>query len=192
MIASVRGLLQHIDDGELILDLNGLGMRIAVTKAVIDNRPEIGKALFLHTKLIVKQDALDLYGFQSSEERELFETLLGVSGIGPKLALSILSHLSPDVLRSAVANNQPEVIATVPGLGKKTAEKVVFHLKDTFVAPIGAAYSPVESDTEVLSVLSTLGYSMIEAQSAIQSIPSDSPDDVEERVRQALKYFAKP
>lgn len=192
MIASIRGILQHIDDGELILDLNGLGMRIAVTKAVLDTRPEIGKALFLHTKLIVKEDALDLYGFHSSEERELFETLLGVSGIGPKLALSILSHLSPDVLRSAVANNQPEVIATVPGLGKKTAEKVVFNLKDTFVAPVSIAYLPIESDSEVLSVLTTLGYSMVEAQAAIQSIPTDSADDVEERVRQALKYFAKP
>jgi Holliday junction DNA helicase RuvA len=192
VIATIRGHLQHIGEGELILELNGLGVRIAVTKSVMDTYPEIGKAIFLHTKLIVKEDALDLYGFTSNEERELFETLLGVSGIGPKLALSILSHLSPEVLRSAVANNQPEVITRVPGLGKKTAEKVVFNLKDVFAAPVGVAYMPSVADTEVLSVLNSLGYSIVEAQAAIQAIPPDTPEDVEGRVRQALKYFARP
>jgi Holliday junction DNA helicase RuvA len=192
VIASIHGRLQHLGDGELVLEINGLGLRIAVSKSVIDTNPEVGQALFLHTKLIVKEDSLSLYGFSSTEERELFETLLGVSGIGPKLALAILSHLSPDVLRSAVVNNQPEVLANVPGLGKKTAEKVIFNLKDSFEAPIGPDYTPTESDIEVLSVLTTLGYSMVEAQAAIQSIPDDSEDQVEERVRLALKYFAKP
>lgn len=192
MIASIHGRLQHLGDGELVLEINGLGLRIAVSKSVIDTNPEVGQALFLHTKLIVKEDSLSLYGFSSTEERELFETLLGVSGIGPKLALAILSHLSPDVLRSAVVNNQPEVLANVPGLGKKTAEKVIFNLKDSFETPIGPDYTPTESDSEVLSVLTTLGYSMVEAQAAIQSIPDDSEDQVEERVRLALKYFAKP
>jgi Holliday junction DNA helicase RuvA len=192
VIASIHGRLQHLGDGELILEINGLGLRIAVTRTVIDTNPEVGQALFLHTKLIVKEDSLSLYGFTSTEERELFETLLGVSGIGPKLALATLSYLSPDILRSAVVNNQPEVLAKVPGLGKKTAEKVVFNLKDAFEAPISADYTPTESDTEVLSVLTTLGYSMVEAQAAIQSIPVDSDDEVEARVRLALKYFAKP
>jgi Holliday junction DNA helicase RuvA len=172
VIASIHGRLQHLGD--------------------IDTNPEVGQALFLHTKLIVKEDSLSLYGFTSTEERELFETLLGVSGIGPKLALATLSYLSPDILRSAVVNNQPEVLAKVPGLGKKTAEKVVFNLKDAFEAPISTDYTPTESDTEVLSVLTTLGYSMVEAQAAIQSIPVDSDDEVEARVRLALKYFAKP
>jgi Holliday junction DNA helicase RuvA len=192
VIASIHGRLQHLGDGELILEINGLGLRIAVTRTVIDTNPEVGQALFLHTKLIVKEDSLSLYGFTSTEERELFETLLGVSGIGPKLALATLSYLSPDILRSAVVNNQPEVLAKVPGLGKKTAEKVVFNLKDAFEAPISTDYTPTESDTEVLSVLTTLGYSMVEAQAAIQSIPVDSDDEVEARVRLALKYFAKP
>ena len=190
MIASIHGRLQHLGDGDLVLEVGGLGLRIAVTRSVLDTHPEVGKALYLHTKLIVKEDSLSLYGFLSRDERGLFETLLGVSGIGPKLALAILSHLSPDVLRSAVVNNQPEVLAKVPGLGKKTAEKVVFNLKDTFEAPISPAYTPSESDSEVLSVLTTLGYSMVEAQAAIQSIPEGADDDVEERVRLALKYFA--
>jgi Holliday junction DNA helicase RuvA len=192
VIASIQGRLQHLGDGELVLEINGLGLRIAVTRTVSDANPEVGQTLFLHTKLIVKEDSLSLYGFPSTEERELFETLLGVSGIGPKLALAILSHLSPDILRSAVVNNQPEVLAKVPGLGKKTAEKVIFNLKDAFEAPISPDYTPTEADTEVLSVLTTLGYSMVEAQAAIQSIPVDSEDEVEGRVRLALKYFAKP
>ncbi len=192
MIASITGRLQHLGEGEAVLEINGLGLRIAITKSVIDTLPAVGREVFLHTKLIVKEDSLSLYGFVSREERELFETLLAVSGIGPKLALALLSHLSPDVLRSAVVNNQPGVLAKVPGLGKKTAEKVVFHLKDTFEAPLIPDFSPTESDTEVLSVLTTLGYSMVEAQAAIQSIPSETGDDVEERVRLALKYFAKP
>jgi Holliday junction DNA helicase RuvA len=192
VIASIQGRLQHLGDGELVLEINGLGLRIAVTRTVSDANPEVGQALFLHTKLIVKEDSLSLYGFPSTEERELFETLLGVSGIGPKLALAILSHLSPDILRSAVVNSQPEVLAKVPGLGKKTAEKVIFNLKDAFEAPISPDYTPTEADTEVLSVLTTLGYSMVEAQAAIQSIPVDSADEVEGRVRLALKYFAKP
>ena len=190
MIASIQGRLLALSPGELVIEIGGVGLRIAVTKSVLDGQPEIGSTLFLHTQLIVREDSLTLYGFPSSEERELFGTLMGVSGIGPKLALTILSNLSPDVLRSAVANNQPGVLAKVPGLGKKTAEKVVFHLKDTFEVPVSPDFTPSESDSEVLSVLTTLGYSMVEAQAAIQSIPADTVDDVEERVRVALKYFA--
>jgi Holliday junction DNA helicase RuvA len=190
MIASIQGRVQKAADGEVVLEINGLGLRIAVTRTVLDSHPEVGSTIFLYTKLIVREDSLTLYGFLTTEERELFGTLLGISGIGPKLALTILSNLSPDVLRSAVVNNQPEVLATVPGLGKKTAEKVIFNLKDTFAAPLSPDYAPSESDSEVLSILTTLGYSMVEAQSAIQSIPTDSADDVEERVRLALKYFA--
>ncbi len=190
MIASIQGRLQRIGDSDLILEVNGLGLRIAVTRSVLEAHPEVGSTVFLHTKLIVREDDLSLYGFNNREERELFETLLAISGIGPKLALAILSNLSPDVLRSAVVNNQPGVLAKVPGLGKKTAEKVIFHLKDAFEAPIGPDYAPSETDNEVLSVLTTLGYSIVEAQAAIQSIPPDAEDDMEERVRLALKYFA--
>jgi Holliday junction DNA helicase RuvA len=184
--------VQWLGDGELVLEINGIGLRIAISKSVLDTQPKVGNTLFLHTKLIVREDDLSLYGFVSLDERELFETLLGVSGIGPKLALAILSRLSPDVLRSAVVNNQPGILAQVPGLGKKTAEKVIFNLKDAFEAPLIPDFTPSESDSEVLSVLTTLGYSMVEAQTAIQSIPPDVEDDVEERVRLALKYFAKP
>jgi Holliday junction DNA helicase RuvA len=104
----------------------------------------------------------------------------------------VLSNLSPDVLRSAVANNQPEILTRVPGIGKKTGEKIIFHLKDTLSAPAVDVRIPSDVDTEVLGVLTGLGYSLVESQTAVQSIPEDAKDDIEERVRLALQYFSSP
>jgi Holliday junction DNA helicase RuvA len=108
------------------------------------------------------------------------------------LALAVLSHLSPDVLRSAVVQDQPATFASVPGIGKKTAQKIIFHLKDRLEVPYSQVVAVSEVDTEVLGVLTALGISLVEAQSALQSIPSDSPQDVETRVKLALNYFASP
>ncbi|MDF1500833.1 MAG: Holliday junction branch migration protein RuvA [Anaerolineales bacterium] len=192
MITSIRGTVQHIEEGSLTLEVNGIGFRIAITNSVLDAGPEIGKPFFMHTFLVVREDELSLYGFSTSEQLSLFKVLLGISGIGPKLALAILSHLSPDVLRSAVVNQQAGVLAQVPGVGKKTGEKIIFHLKDVLSAPMVEEPLPGEFDTEVLDALTTLGYSLVEAQAAVQSIPEDTPEDVEERIRVALRYFAKP
>lgn len=192
MITSIRGVVQHVGEARLILEVNGIGFRIAITNSVLDARPEVGKPFFIHTYLSVREDDLSLYGFSTSEQLSLFKILLSISGIGPKLALAILSHLSPDVLRSAVSNQQPGVLAQVPGVGKKTGEKIIFHLKDVLSAPVIEAPLPNELDTEVLDALTSLGYSLVEAQTAVQSIPEDSPEDVEDRIRTALSYFAKP
>ncbi|MES0339113.1 MAG: Holliday junction branch migration protein RuvA [Anaerolineales bacterium] len=192
MIRSIRGIVLHIGEGELTLEVGGIGLRIAITGSVHVAGPEVGKPFFLHTYLSVREDELSLYGFQSAEERGLFEVLLGVSGIGPKLALSVLSNLSPDVLRSAVANNQPEILTRVPGIGKKTGEKIIFHLKDILSAPAVDVHIPSDVDTEVLGVLTGLGYTLVESQTAVQSIPEDAKDDLEERVRLALQYFSSP
>ncbi len=192
MIRSIRGIVLHIGEGELTLEVGGIGLRIAITGSVHAAGPEVGKPFFLHTYLSVREDELSLYGFQSVEERGLFEVLLGVSGIGPKLAISVLSNLSPDVLRSAVANNQPEILTRVPGIGKKTGEKIIFHLKDILSAPAVDIRVPSDVDTEVLGVLTGLGYSLVESQTAVQSIPEDAKDELEERVRLALQYFSSP
>jgi Holliday junction DNA helicase RuvA len=192
MIRSIRGIVLHIGEGELTLEVGGIGLRIAITGSVPAAGPEVGKPFVLHTYLSVREDELSLYGFQSAEERGLFEVLLGVSGIGPKLAISVLSNLSPDVLRSAVANNQPEILTRVPGIGKKTGEKIIFHLKDILSAPAVDIRVPSDVDTEVLGVLTGLGYSLVESQTAVQSIPEDAKDDLEERVRLALQYFSSP
>ncbi len=194
MISSLRGLIQHIDNDFLILEVGGVGLKVFVPSSVFEQVDGVGKVAFLHTHLIVREDALTLYGFSSEEQRTLFETLLGVNGVGPKLALAVLSYVSPDNLRRAVGQEQPEVLDRVPGVGKKTAEKIVFHLKDKFGpgVPLGAGVPISDVDTEILGALTALGYSVVEAQAALQSIPKDAPKDVEERVRLALQYFAKP
>jgi Holliday junction DNA helicase RuvA len=192
MITSIRGVVQHIEEGILVLEVEGIGFRIAVTSSVLDGSPEVGKPYFLHTYLVVREDELSLYGFSTSEQLSLFKLLLGISGIGPKLALAILSHLSPDVLRSAVANQQAGVLSQVPGVGKKTGEKIIFNLKDVLSAPMMEEALPSEMDSEVLEALTSLGYNLVEAQAAVQSIPEETPEDVEERIRVALRYFAKP
>jgi Holliday junction DNA helicase RuvA len=194
VISSLRGLIQHIDNDFLILEVGGVGLKVFVPSSVFEQVDGVGKVAFLYTHLIVREDALTLYGFSSEEQRALFETLLGVNGVGPKLALAVLSYVSPDNLRRAVGQEQPEVLDRVPGVGKKTAEKIVFHLKDKFGpgVPLGTGVPISDVDTEILGALTALGYSVVEAQAALQSIPKDAPKDVEERVRLALQYFAKP
>ncbi len=192
MISSVRGVVQSVGERQLVLDIGGVGLVLEVPQSVLEQAPAVGRTLFLHTYLAVREDALNLYGFNSQEQRELFTELIQVSGIGPRLALAVLSTLSIDTLRMAVGNNQPEALERVPGIGKKTAEKIVFQLKDRI------AFAPIEmreiseSDDEVLSVLTALGYSMLEAQSAVRALDSDGDESVEERVRKALQYFANP
>src|SRR5574341_1118912 len=194
MISSLRGLIQHIDNDFLLVEVGGVGIKVFVPSSVFEHVDGVGRMIFLHTHLIVREDALTLYGFATEDQRALFETLLGVQGVGPKLALAVLSYVSPDNLRRAVGQEQPEVLDRVPGVGKKTAEKIVFHLKDKFGPglPLGATVPITDLDTDVLSALTTLGYSVVESQAALQSIPRDAPKDVEERVRLALQYFAKP
>jgi Holliday junction DNA helicase RuvA len=177
VIVSLRGLVQRLGENALTLDLGGVGVEVSVPRAVIDRAPAVGEALFLHTRMIVREDSMQLYGFDTLEQRELFDLLLQVSGVGPRLALGILSHLSPDVLRGAVANNQPEALDKVPGIGRKSAEKIVFFLKDRLQAPAAAVPAFHGSDNEVLAALTTLGYTLIEAQRAVQSIPADAPED---------------
>lgn len=194
MISSIRGLVQHIADGSLVVEVGGVGLKVLVPNTVFDIVDGVGKMIFLHTILIVREDSLTLYGFSSEEQRALFETLLGVNGVGPKLALSVLSFISPETLRRAIGQEQPELLDRIPGVGKKTAEKIVFHLKDKMgkEMPLGVGVRLDDSDTEIIGALTALGYSLVEAQAALQSIPKDAPKDVEERVRLALQYFAKP
>jgi Holliday junction DNA helicase RuvA len=191
MIASLRGIVQHIEDGELIIEIGGIGLRVVVPSPATDLLTEIGKPVFLHTYLIVREDALKLYGFKTDEQRNFFKLLIDVSGVGPRLGMSILSHLSPDMIRSAVANNQADVLVVVPGVGRKTAERILFQLRDKLEPATAELYLRSETDTEVLGVLTALGYSLTEAQAAIGSIPPEVQDNVEERVRIALRYFAQ-
>lgn len=192
MIATIRGVVQHLGIGEAVVEVGGVGLRVSVPQAVLESGVTVGQVVFLHTYLVVREDALSLYGFESPEQREVFEALLQVSGVGPKLAMAVLSHMSPEGLRSAVAGGQAEALDRVPGVGKKTAERIVFHLKDRFAAPAAGRPMLLPADTDVLAALTGLGYSLVEAQAAVQSLPPDGPEDVEARVRLALRYFARP
>ena len=191
MISSIHGKVIRIDEGSLTVEVGGVGLLVYVPDPLTDELSP-GENVFLHTYLIVRQDALALYGFDSHESGEYFAMLLGVSGIGPRLAVTILSTLTPESIRRAIVTDQAEIFSRVPGVGKKTAQKIVFSLQDKVSKEEG--FEPIaamsEADSEVLSALIALGYSVVEAQAALQSIPRDAPQDVEERLRLALMYFS--
>jgi len=192
MIATLRGEIIQIEDNALVVKVGGVGLRVFVP-AQVRRRMKTGEAILLYTHLVVRQDALILYGFDSQSDRELFNMLLGVDGVGPKVALSVLSTLTVDAVQRAVFTDEAELLSRVPGVGKKTAQKIALHLKDR-LKPIDALSkiaSMSDSDSEVLAALTALGYSVIEAQTAIQALPKDAPEDVEERLRMALQYTGK-
>ena len=191
MIASLSGRVQEVNADNAVIEVGGVGLLVFVPAPVRDHLHP-GETVFLHTYLVVREDALTLYGFDTREGRDFFILLLGVNGVGPKLALSALSTLNPDAIRRAVFHEQDEVFARVPGVGKKTAQKILLHLQDRI--PMAAGLEPVaamsDADAEVMNALTTLGYSVVEAQAALQSIPRDAPQEVETRLRLALQYFA--
>ena len=190
MIATLRGEVSQIEDNALIIEVGGVGLRVFVP-APVRGRLKVGEVILLYTHLVVREDALTLYGFESQSDRELFNMLLGVDGIGPKVALSVLSTLTLDAVQRAVFTEEPDILSRVPGVGKKTSQKIILYLHDRLkpadaLARIAALS---DKDSEVLAALTSLGYSVIEAQTAIQSLPKDAPDDVEERLRMALQNF---
>ncbi len=193
MIAILNGRVLEALPDSLVIGLGAAGQLGLQVFAPTQTRQRLrpGDEILLHTYLVVRQDALTLYGCESRDERDLYVLLLSVDGIGPKSALAVLSALSPDAIRRAVFHEQPEVFTRVPGVGKKTAQKILLHLQDKIQAVAGvemaAAYS--DTDAEVIAALTALGYSVVEAQAALQSIPRDTPADIETRLRAALQYF---
>lgn len=191
MISRLRGIALSIKPPQAVIDVQGVGFKVTCSQAAIDTL-DLGRACDLHTHLIVREDDLSLFGFASEEEIELFLLLLSVQGIGARTAIAMLSKLSPDMLRSAIVNQQADTLARVPGIGKKTAEKIIFALKNKLggldAAPLGGV--PMTSvDTEVIAALTSLGYSIAEAQGALASLPKDEKLDLEEKIRRALGYF---
>jgi Holliday junction DNA helicase RuvA len=190
MIASLRGEITQIEDNALVLEVGGVGLKVFVPKTLL-SKYSSGEIVLLQTHLVVRENDLSLYGFETNSDRQLFLTLLGVDGVGPKMALSVLSTLSVDAVQRAVFSDEPDLLSRVPGVGKKTAQKMQLYLKDRLKPASGLDKfaSMSESDSEVLAALTALGYSVIEAQTALQSLPKDAPDEVEEKLRMALGYF---
>ena len=193
MIASLTGHVIEKDDNSIVIQIGGFGLQVRVPAGIRDE-VQVGQTVSLHTFLVVRETELTLYGFPTKEEREFFNLLLGVSGVGPRLALAALSTLTPDAIRRAVFNEQADVFSQVPGVGKTTAGKILLHLKNKIKDVEGLELVAVLDDVgaEVLAALTALGYSVVEAQAALQSIPKDAPKDVEERLRIALGYFSGP
>lgn len=191
MIASIKGRV--IDKGSdfAVVEVGGIGFLVFVPSPRIDEL-RVGESVFLYTFLVVREDSLSIYGFATAEEREFFDLLIGVSGVGPRLALATLSTLNPDAIRRAIFSEQPEIFTRVPGIGKKSAQKITLHLQDRIEAVDGLEPVAImdDADTQVLEALVALGYSVVEAQAALQSVPRDAPDDVESRIRIALQYFS--
>lgn len=194
MIRSVRGVVLHSGKGYLVVELGagtgGLGLRVSTAESTSAQYKE-GDSVLLHTHLQVREDDLSLYGFTSEDELNMFELLLGVNGVGPRVALATLNTLSPDALRQAIANDEPALLARAPGVGKRTAQKIVLDLKDKVGGPssgFGGLVQITNVDSEVIDALTSLGYSVVEAQRAIQKLPKEAVG-VEERLRLALSQF---
>jgi Holliday junction DNA helicase RuvA len=191
VIATINGKIIQVEEGTLVVDIGGVGLWVYVPTPLSDEHKP-GESIFLHTHLVIRQDSMSLYGFDTVEGREFFVLLMGVSGIGPRLAVTILSTLTPEAIRRGIFNEQAEVFNRVPGVGKKTAQNIIFNLQDKITVEEGfeAVAEMSEADSEVLSALIALGYSVVEAQAALQSIPRDAAEDVETRLRLALAYFS--
>lgn len=190
MIASISGTIQRIEANSLVIAVGGVGVRVSVPRTVLEDVGGVGRSIHLHTHLIVREQELALYGFETIDDLQLFEVLLGVNGVGPKVALSILSTLSPELLKSAIMREETAVLQRVPGIGKKTAERIMFQLRDKLdLTQVSTAVSFISDvDTDVIDILTGLGFSIVEAQSALQNLPREAKA-VDERVQLALQYL---
>ena len=191
MIATLEGQIAQATTDRLILSVGGVGIEVIAPYSTTE-KLDAGR-VFLYTRLVVREDSLTLYGFGTVGERELFDAVLKISGIGPRTAIAMLSTLSVDQIRSAVLNERPEIISRVPGIGKKTAQKVLLELQDKLGDHLDALPADSEDATtvELLDALTGFGFSVVEAQTAIQQLPPSAPSDLEARLRLVLQSLGR-
>ena len=193
MIGFLKGEIIDKEETSLLIEVNGVGYVVLAPTTLLDIL-DVGVKTQIFTHLHVREQELTLFGFPDKEELELFRTLLKVQGIGPKVALAILSYIPPETLRQAVANEEAALLSRVPGIGPKKAKQIVFQLKDKVgFDDIFVSATPIsDTDGEVIAALTTLGYSVVEAQAALQQLPEAvKGEPVEEKVRVALSSLAK-
>jgi len=183
MIARLEGTVLSTEDEVIVLNVGGVGFAVGVPHA---EEYRVGEDVVLHTYLHVRENELALYGFDVRESKALFEMLLGVNRVGPKVALSIMETLSPEMLRQAIAERRPEILARASGVGRKTGEAIILHLKDKIDALAGPAPSMAEDDADVIAALTALGFSVVESQRALQQLPHGEELSIEEKIRQSL------
>jgi holliday junction DNA helicase RuvA len=193
MIASLEGTLQTKTLEGAVINVGGVGFAVTLPASTLSSIGGTGDRVRLYTHLQVRDDALNLFGFTSAEELGLFQMLIGITGLGPKLALAMLSTMSPEKIASAIAGENIAMLTQVPGVGKKVAARIVVELKDKVGAGLASAVMPEATRAEnadALAALLSLGYSALEANEAVASLPLDVEANLEDRVRLALGYLA--
>jgi len=189
MIATLKGIVAHKDLHMVVVDVQGVGFKVFVpTDTALDALP--GQKISLWTYLSVRENALDLFGFKDKENLDLFELLIGISGIGPRTALGILNVATPSMLRQAVAEEDTSYLTRVSGIGKKNAEKIVLELRDKLVTTSDDMGLNMRAEGDALEALVSLGYSERDARDALKKV-SKKIENTSERVKQALKLLAQ-
>ena len=194
MIAHVAGALDYIKDNQIIIDVSGIGYGILVSDSVIKQIPSVGGFLKVFTHQHVREDELSLFGFSTVEEKEIFLTLIGVSGIGGKTALAIISAIDRDKLVNAIMTNDLVTLTSLPGIGKKTAERLVVELKDKlslFSVTISPVTVTTENTRDAMEALKQLGYNVREVSKALANIESEisTEANTEEIIKKALRFL---
>ncbi len=192
MIGRLIGILLEKNPPQILLDVQGVGYEVSVPMSTFYNLPALHEKVVLHTQFVVREDAQLLYGFLTHDERVAFRQLLKISGVGPKMALSVLSGLSLNDLAIAVVNKDAGRLTKIPGVGKKTAERLLLELQGKFVVSGVSVVqgAPVTStDSDIINALLALGYNEKEADWAAKQLSKDS--NVSDGIRQALKYLSK-
>jgi Holliday junction DNA helicase RuvA len=196
MIASIQGVLEARRAGYAIIRTGGFGLRVFAPTTTLSRLGDVGSEVSLYTHFYVREDGMALYGFSSEEDRDAFEQLIGISGVGPKIALALLSMMDAQTFYKAIADEDQQRLALTPGVGKKLAAKLVLELKGKLPSLVALGGTGVLSpsgkmQSEVLEALMGLGFSTAEAQAALSKIPQDQPMTLEEQITFALRSFAR-
>ena len=190
MIGRLQGLLAEKNPPQVLVDCHGVGYEVQVPMGTFFNLPALGERVTLLTHFVVREDAQILYGFGSAEERAAFRQLIKISGVGPRTALAVLSGMSVDELSQAVSLQEAGRLVKVPGIGKKTAERLLLELKGKLGPDIGVTpHAGTDNQVDILQALLALGYSDKEAAAALKALPADV--GVSDGIKQALKALAK-
>lgn len=199
MFAYIKGVLAHASQASVVIEAGGVGYKIYIPASMFLRLPHLGSALSLHTSFVVREQAQTLYGFLTTHERDFFEALMGVTGIGPKIALALIGHMPLTELQQAIADENAAVICKVPGIGKKGAERLIIEMRDkvsihTLTPDDFAVHSHFDSRAQTvndaMSALINLGYNQVTAQKAIKKTLKDIPEgiDVSALIASALKH----
>jgi holliday junction DNA helicase RuvA len=191
MIATVEGILEYRGDDSVIINVGGIGLQVYVPGPTLNQLGAVNGKVSLYTHLHVREDNISLYGFASSEALALFKSVISVSGIGCKLALALLSAFSPEQLIMAITSGDVDLLSQAPGMGKKTASRLVVELKGKMEKEWKEVALPLAPESaDVISALTGLGYSVTEATRAVSKIPGSEGLSLEEKVRMALQQMA--